>query len=726
MDPPGGPTAFQRTIRGDRSRVRAYAVLAAAVLLVGVGLLASLTADGTSQVSPLAPASGPVALVSPSPTPRPTATPTPVPTPVPTLAPVAAPATATPLSPTGVLVADAGAQGYGGLVPDADGTVWTTHAGGVLDIDPATGHGREWTLADDPAFATAYPAPAPRAGVWLEGPDAIRLFDGERFRMVIETPAPVLSIVEGSDGSLWAATDRYGLIHWADGTWTSEPTGRTGRGVANVVVDADGRVWTADYDRSPGGPEISRGISVWNGSSWANFSLASLGLPKLSASTPSLFASGDGSVWVFAQGRLALFRAGSWTDHDVADLGVVGEPIAVGDDGRLWFAAQDCESSCGVRIQVYDGSAVTTYDHSDGLPGPDEIGDPGATVLPGPGYVLASTDAGLYRLADGAWHPLAVSTPSRSPSSASSIQGRVTSIAAMSHTEAWATSSSDAGPGSEGGGIWRFDGTSWQRQKLPVKGTVGNVVVAADGALWVATDSGPLVRRGGAWIDLGDTVAKVVPRPLDDGTLCGGAVYDDGNGAVEYAGARSSNRLVALRPVGRSWVASLQAAPATNACATAMRATADGTMWLLQRGWGSVLARLTDGSWEIVSVPTAGRPGEQVRGDPTAIAVDRDGSLWVAVFSTSPTTFEGHADLLQWVDGRFVLRSGAEGMGYIQALAPLSDGSLIAVGDGIARFDGRQWHQLWRGLWLGDVSIAPDGAVWVAGANVYKLPPWLP
>jgi len=65
-------------------------------------------------------------------------------------------------------------------------------------------------------------------------------------------------------------------------------------------------------------------------------------------------------------------------------------------------------------------------------------------------------------------------------------------------------------------------------------------------------------------------------------------------------------------------------------------------------------------------------------------------------------------------------------MEYVHALAVHPDGSLIAVGDGIARFDGQRWRHWWPGLWLNAVSVAPDGTVWIAGPSVYRLPPSLP
>jgi hypothetical protein len=462
-------------------------------------------------------------------------------------------------------------------VADVNGTVWATRAGALVNVDLETGRVREWTLADDPAFAAAVLAPRRWGGVWLVGPDAIRLFDGQRFRAVIDVPGYVWSVAEGSDGSLWAATDPYGLIRWADGTWTGGPAGRPGWGVAEVVVDGRDRVWTADYDQ---GASSGRGLSAWDGSRWTTYTPSDL-LGQLGADLWPI-ASGDGSVWVESRRQVARFQAGTWSRYDVPGLQGSVSLSAVGDDGRLWFVREDCES-CGVQIQVYDGSTLTMFDQADGLPGPADVSWPSATVLPGPGYVLASTEAGLYRLVDGSWERLETSTPPGPTLSPLPSLGGIAALAAMSSTEVWASVGGLGGTPQEGG-LLRFDGAAWERQSLPVKSPVGQAAVGPDGALWVATSSGPLVRRDGSWIDLGDAVAGVVPEPGAGSGGCGGAVLIGRDGDVYYAGARSGNRLVRLAPVGSSWEASLfAAAPMGIECASTLAMTADGTIFDLKR-----------------------------------------------------------------------------------------------------------------------------------------------
>jgi hypothetical protein len=718
MDPLDEQTAFRASIGVNRSRVPAYVVIAAAVLVAGLGFLANVTGDGTGEASPPLPTtSAPAAAATPRPT-----LPTPAPTPVPTLAPVAAPVTTAELSPTGVFVAGTGDPAFGGLVADVNGTIWANRAGGVANVDPQTGRTREWTLADDPAFATAVLAPARQGGVWLVSPGVIRLFDGERFRAVIESPGSVWQVVEGSDGGLWATTGTYGLIRWADGTWTSDPPGRPTRGAASIAVDADGKVWTTNNDQHADGEWTSRGISTWDGSAWTTFTAENRPeLADLGRSIPSLVAAGDGSLWVVTERHLARFHAGSWTRYDVADLASGVPPSTVDEDGRLWFVREDCEG-CAVRIEVLDGSTLTTYTDQDGLPGAADVDWPWATILSGPGYLVAATEAGLYRLADGSWQRLETSAPSGRPAPGSNPTRFVAAIAAMSRNEIWAANWPTGSPQEDE--LFRFDRDTWQRQRLPVETTVGQVVVGPDGALWAATASGPLVRRDGDWIDLGDTVARVVPEPGEDGTTCGGTVVIAGDGVAYYAGPRSGNRLVTLQPVGDSWEASLHPAPPLgDPCQATLAVTADGAIWLLQPAWGTTLRRSAGGPWEVVPLSPEDQPG--VDTNTAAITVDRYGSLW-AVVNTLNTNGAVRADVMELVGGQWVSRGGGEGVEYVRALALLPDGSLIAIGDGIARFDGQRWRHWWHGLRLNAVSVAPDGTVWVAGPNVYRLPPSLP
>jgi hypothetical protein len=721
VHPSDEQAAFRGTIRSVRSRVQVAVVVAASVLVVGIGLLASLDEGGDPGASPGLPgASGPLAEA----TPRPTARPTPTPTPEPTLVPVAAPAATVELVPTGIIVADTGDPATGDLVADVDGTIWTSRAGAVVNVDPRTGRAREWTLADDPAFAQDYLVAARRGGVWLVGPEAIRLFDGEVFRAVIQTPGQAWSVVEAADGSLWAVTDRYGLIRWVDGVWSSEPPGRQGLGVADLIVDAEGRVWTADLERRQD-YERRLGVSVWDGSAWTSFGREDL--PDVRVLWDGwgrwLSASADGSVWVRGLAHLARFSEGRWMGYGVPDLERSESLSAVGDDGRLWFVREDCgPDPCGVRIHAYDGSTLTTWDELDGLPSADEVSWPGAIVLPRAGSVLVSTGAGLYRLVDGRWRRLAMSTPSGSPPAGSGPKGDVATIAAISRDEIWAVTQDRSPTGDpRPGRVYHFDGAAWREEQLPVEAIIGQAAVAPDAALWLATSAGPLVRQEGAWIDLGDTVASVAPDGHPGDGDCGSSLALGADGVAWYTGPRSAYQPVALRPVGGTWEATLHPAPPVT-CGSTLAVTADGVLWLFQRFWGSTLARWDGEAWQDVPLPPVGDPNVE----PAGIAVDPDGTLWVAIREWEEAGEWQRTSVWQVIEGRWVSHGGGGSPGYVHKLALLPDGSLIAVGDSVATFDGGRWHRSVPGLWSDDVSVAPDGAVWVAGPNVYRLPSTMP
>lgn len=696
-------------------------VVVVAAMVVGIGILASLNGDAGSDSASAIPTSSAAAAAA---TARPTPRPTPIPTPAPTLAPMLAPAAEARLSPTGVLLADTGDPSIEGLVADVDGTVWGIRAGGVMNIDPVTGRTREWTIADDPAFMTGSLTAARHGGVWLVGPEAVRLFDGTRFRAVIDVPAPVGFMAEDDDGTLWAQVDEYGLVRWSDGMWQSDPPGRPSRQVRDLVVDVDGRVWTANVDESADGLEVAKGISVWDGSAWTDFDPDELKSITSRGDPPSLIVSADGGVWATLWSHLERYEAGSWTTYEVEGLGGGMSVNAVDEEGRVWFAGDGCES-CTVLIKAYDGSTVTSFAGEDGLPGAGDVDSSWVEVLAGPGYTLASTQAGLYRLADGRWERLDQG-PSVAQPPGWGRGGDVSDIVASSRDEAWAVRGAWDGwsDGAQGGGLYRFDGTTWKTEPLPVEATLGRAALAPDGALWVATSSGPLVLRDGSWTDLGDLVgeaASVAGEFVDD--ECGGIVFVGGDGIAYYAGPRSTYRVVALRPAGATWEALPPSAPPLDAaCWGAFAATADGSIWVLERGWGNVLSRSTGGPWRTVSLPRAPADGWS---DPSAIAVDRDGTLWVAMTWFDPDGDTAHVELLRRVDEEWV-RYGSELSGYVRSLATLPDGSLIAIGDGIAVFDGGDWRWWLRDSWFGSASVAPDGTVWVAGPNVYRLPATIP
>ncbi|HEX5147548.1 MAG TPA: hypothetical protein VFW02_00615, partial [Candidatus Limnocylindrales bacterium] len=81
-----------------------------------------------------------------------------------------------------------GGNDYWSGATDVDGSVWAWSPGHLTRIEAASGAVRTWTISDDEAFASAGIAAARDAGVWVIGKDALRRFDGDAFRTVIDAP----------------------------------------------------------------------------------------------------------------------------------------------------------------------------------------------------------------------------------------------------------------------------------------------------------------------------------------------------------------------------------------------------------------------------------------------------------------------------------------------------------------------------------------------------------
>ena len=155
--------------------------------------------------------------------------------------------TSEPLTPSGIEMLTPSTGDTRKLVADGAGTLWSVEgAGRLMRFDPDTETTMEWTLADDIAFSqVASIAPSAGGGVWLAGPDAARLFDGDRLAQVIEAPEPLKHVVEADDGSLWAATESGVVLRWDGSGW--EDVGPASAGecvwIYALEVDSAGRLW---------------------------------------------------------------------------------------------------------------------------------------------------------------------------------------------------------------------------------------------------------------------------------------------------------------------------------------------------------------------------------------------------------------------------------------------------------------------------------------------------
>lgn len=717
MVPRSHQVGFEGSISNRRARVTAIIAGAGLAAMIGLAWVSALNGGRIPTSVPPHAAAATLGATDARTPDLPSAHPK-EPSPAPTLTPFAAPALARDLEPTDVLVAASGERQVGALVPDADGTVWTTRADAIVNIDPRTGRTREWTLADDQAFMSAWPVISRSGGVWLVSRDAIRLFDGERFRAVIATPSPVWNVLEGSDGAIWATSDEFGLIRWVDGIWSSAPPGRPVAGAAGVVLAADGRMWTVDWPSSPAEDLILRGISAWatQCQCWETYIYDDL--PRfLHGQAPALFAAPDASIWASYDYRLAHFEGGRWAAVTIPGIAPGLVLKGIDDGGRMVFAA-DGSQGCDVRIQIVDGSSVTSFGPSDGLPGPDADGQCWAEVVPVSGGVLVSTAAGLYRLKDGRWGPLAPS-PARPPEA----PGWIISVVALSRDEAWVVAQSPAGQEPSHNGLYRFGGSTWHEESMPAGVQYPERLAAAPGpGLWALAEDGPLARRDGRWINLGDVLAET-----ELATDCGGAIAFGLDGSVAYVGAWSGRGVVTLQPSGSSWTAATTMGLSYGwSCPQSAALTGDGGIWVLD-GWGrqGTLWRQDGDRWvrDAAMLPTE-LPG---MADPAAMAVDGEGSLVVLRrLRRDDLQHDAGWDVVQRVGGQWLRRGPILPVSWASQVAVLPDGSLLVVGDELVRLDGNRWTSWLPSGAPASVSVAPDGAVWAAGGRLYRLTERLP
>jgi len=312
------------------------------------------------------------------------------------------------LVPTGFETHAPESSTFNAAVADLSGTVWAlaarpfevngTPIGDALVRIDTTGAVRTWTVADGAVFpSTVSIVPAGGGGVWLvpsaESADALRWFDGERFRDVVPAPPGGPGhFAEAPDGSLWSGPNT-GLYHWDGTSWSAAPEGRPAAGVAALAVDRSGAVWVGNCDDDAAGACSEGGISRFDGTRWETF-----------ANTDAsgwIGAAPDGSIWVAGGGEYARYDGHTWTGLN-DDLPFQPSPVHAlmvrwSADGTAW-ATECAYFPLDNLIWRYDGGAWVTYT-SVGLPPRSTTCRP---IVPTAHGVYLGTD-GLYRLAGDRW-----------------------------------------------------------------------------------------------------------------------------------------------------------------------------------------------------------------------------------------------------------------------------------------------------------------------------------
>lgn len=149
-----------------------------------------------------------------------------------------------------------------------------------------------------------------------------------------------LAVAPRAEGDeVWFGTVKgISVLHTATGEWqgfSAQNSMLGGDGVADLMVDAAGRVWAA----TQGG-----GLSVWDGRGWQTYYSGNSGLSFNTVA--AVFQDSRGAVWAGTAfptevgGELSSLRDGEWRSYTPLKSGYSGaEVTAIAEDaaGRLWF-----------------------------------------------------------------------------------------------------------------------------------------------------------------------------------------------------------------------------------------------------------------------------------------------------------------------------------------------------------------------------------------------------
>jgi ligand-binding sensor domain-containing protein len=392
---------------------------------------------------------------------------------------------------------------------------------------------------------------------WFATCSGLAVYDRVRDRMEsvpADLPSPaVSSLAVDSSDRLWAGTAEWwdplatpsgatspggwrpgGLSLSEDGrTWNPAP-GRESWPSANVADLESWRdaLWVAAVPHhewaapGTGGSEVGRWVSTGGGvgrfgaGSWTVWGPEQ---ESALASAVTAVAAGPAAIWFGTSGRgLAAFDGGRWTSYRACSDGRRCLPddyvsrVEVGTDGAVWVATQMFNGR-GTGLSVLDprntpadprDDAWRTYTRQDGLPA-DTI----AAIMP------AATDAGVWlgasdlsaaerRLGRGLVHLLddrstvAVYTSLDQPGGAPP-DNVITALAWDAHQHRLFVGTDGMGLGE-----WRPE-SGWLRHTRASTGgglasdSITDMVVAPDGALWVATGAVTLDAQGRSWVDGG-------------------------------------------------------------------------------------------------------------------------------------------------------------------------------------------------------------------------------
>jgi ligand-binding sensor domain-containing protein/signal transduction histidine kinase len=200
-------------------------------------------------------------------------------------------------------------------------------------LKPRTYVSRVWRTQDGlPENRIRAISQTPDGYLWIGTSGGLARFDGVRFVVYARSNTPAMTgddisaLAVARDGSLWAATDGGGLLHYKDGHFRSfgPKQGLANEFVRAVLADSRGDVWAA----------TNRGLFRGNGE---KFERVDEGLHLRNIAFFAVYESRDGRI--FAGGPAGLFSIENGKLRpDGAGNGLEVYYIGSARDGSLWLS----------------------------------------------------------------------------------------------------------------------------------------------------------------------------------------------------------------------------------------------------------------------------------------------------------------------------------------------------------------------------------------------------
>jgi diguanylate cyclase (GGDEF)-like protein len=471
--------------------------------------------------------------------------------------------------------------------------------------------------------------------LWLASYEGIVRFDGVAFRVFNESDIPGLGrasfwrVDVDSGGTLWAASERDGLVRYAGGRWTVLGTrdGLKSDRVTALRPDTGGVVWVGT------GGGVSR---VRNGR------IEPLPAPRgmEEPSVMDLVRDRDGNLWIgTAAGGVMRYRDGRYQRFGERD-GLASEQVSslyADADGTVWVGTFE------QGVNRIRGGVISRV-AADGAGAPRRVN---SFLRDREGTLWLAAENGLFRM-DGE-RAVAVPLPG----------GRPIAQAATLHQD----DEGNLWVGSRQGGLIRLRPTAVAT--ITRAGGLPHDLVSAiegDGA-------------GGVWIATHGGVAHRTDRGVELFTQAGGALADDvtrdlvrgRNGDLWVA---TNGGLTRIRGGRAVTFGARDGLPDDRV--RALHEARDGALWA---GTYNGLAQMKDGRFR-------GYGREQGLTDPYILSVfeDRRGTVWVG------TQSEG---LFRMTDGRFVPGPRELARQPVFRMMEDADGTLwVGSARGLARIRG--------------------------------------